>query len=79
MQTMNLYKYDEDNGYCVTPEKRNSKDQPYCYRLIADENKILTNGTTEATCIDIAINDLESWQEIDNVEEENDESGAVGE
>lgn len=70
MQIMNLYKYDEDNGYCVTPEKRNSKNQPYCYRLIADENKILTNGTTEATCIDIAINDIESWQEIDKVDEE---------
>ena len=79
MQIINLYKYDENSGYCVTPEKRNSKNQPYCYRLIADENKILTNGTTEASCIDIAINDIESWQEIDNVEEENDESDETDE
>lgn len=40
------------------------------YRLIADEGKVLTNGTVEAQVIDVAPNgDVGEWKEIDKKEE----------
>lgn len=71
MQIMNLYKYAEQgNAYCITPERRNEADEPYCYRLVADEGKVLTDGATRTSCIDIDKGDLENWQEVEKEEEE---------
>ena len=41
-------------------------------RLIADEGKILTNGSIQGTVVDCAVEDKDLWQEIDApvVEEE---------
>ena len=35
------------------------------YRLVADENKILTNGTIQATCVDVLKEKADEWTEID--------------
>ena len=39
-------------------------------RLVADEGKILTNGTIQGTVVDCAIEDKELWTEIDAPKEE---------
>lgn len=39
-------------------------------RLIADEGKILTNGTIQGTVVDCAVEDKELWTEINAPEEE---------
>ena len=35
------------------------------YRLIASEGKVLTNGTIQATCVDILKDKADEWTEID--------------
>lgn len=34
-------------------------------RLIADEGKVLTNGTIQGTVVDCAIEEKDNWTEID--------------
>lgn len=34
-------------------------------RLIADEGKVLTNGTNEWNCVDVLPEDVGKWSEID--------------
>lgn len=52
MRTVNLYKYIDGSETIITPNKRTETDEPYCYRLIADEGKALTNGMDETPCVD---------------------------
>ena len=63
MQTINLYRYTRpDGGVTTSPIK---PDVPFDlrYRLIADENKALTDGTTVTECTDTDKPD--AWTEID--------------
>lgn len=60
--TINLYRYDDAIGVVITPEKRNENDTPYCYRLIADDGCVYTNGDTETPCVDT--HHPEEWTEI---------------
>lgn len=63
MQTITLYRYTRpDGGVTVSPIK---PDVPFDlrYRLIADENKALTDGTTVTACTDTDKPD--AWTEID--------------
>lgn len=34
-------------------------------RLIADEGKVLTDGTSEWNCVDVLPKDVDKWSEID--------------
>lgn len=61
MQTVNLYKYVDADGVVITPNKREETDVPYCYRLIADDGYILTDGENETPCIDT--HEPEKWTE----------------
>ena len=63
MQTITLYRYTRpDGGVTVSPIK---PDVEYTemVRLIADEGKILTDGTNTTTCTDVS--SAEGWTEID--------------
>ena len=53
----------------ITPNKRNETDTPSRMRLIADENAILTDGTTETPAVDIMLEDVDKWHEIGGAEE----------
>lgn len=69
MEIVNLYRYEnKDGSVVITPVKRDEKDQPSNYRLIADEGKILVKDDIETECVDIEINDLGNWSEIDKPE-----------
>ena len=63
MQTITLYRYTRpDGGISVSPIKPNV-EYTEMVRLIADEGKILTDGTNTTTCTDVS--SAEGWTEID--------------
>lgn len=62
MQKMTLYRYvREDGGISVSPIR---PDVPYTEltRLVAEENRYLTDGKQTAVCVDT--DHPEAWQEI---------------
>lgn len=66
MQQIELYRYVEaDGSITVTPNKRNDNDLIHKYRLIADEGKALTDGENVASVVDVSIDDVSNWTEID--------------
>lgn len=68
MRKINLYKYDEEDGTTIiTPIQRTNKDKPYKYRLLADENMELYNGKERFDCVDIKLDDIELWMEIEKM------------
>lgn len=63
MQTIILYKYNrEDGGVTASPVKPDCSCQELV-RLIADDGKLLTNGTNETFCVDT--DSADGWWEID--------------
>ena len=64
MQILNLYKYTRsDGGLTVSTEApEEGIEFETAYRLIAEEGKILTNGTTKTYCVDV--NYTDGWVEI---------------
>ena len=64
MQKVNLYKYEDGAFVTITPNKRNENDIPSRMRLIAEENCILTNGTTEVVVVDVMLDEIDKWTEI---------------
>lgn len=69
MQTITLYRYIRpDGGVTTSPIKPDTGDYSLKYRLIADEGKLLTDGTTVAGCVDVDSPD--GWTETDAPEEE---------
>jgi hypothetical protein len=69
MQKVNLYRYEETNKVTITPNKRTESDTPNRMRLIADENCILTDGTTETEVIDVMLDEVDKWTEIGGADE----------
>jgi hypothetical protein len=76
MQKVNLYRYEENDTVIITPNRRNETDEPSRMRLIADENAILTDGTTETPARDVMLEDVDKWHEI-NAETEATESDYI--
>lgn len=70
MQKVKLYRYEEANGMVtITPDRRNYTDLPSRMRLIADENMLLTNGTKEVEVIDVILDEVDLWHEINGYTE----------
>lgn len=69
MQKVNLYRYEENGTVIITPNKRNETDTPSRMRLIADENCILTDGTTETPAVDVMLDEVDKWYEIGGTDE----------
>ena len=68
MQIKTLYRYKRaDGGITVTPDKPETTDFETCYRLIADDGKMLTtDGETLYPCIDV--DSAAGWYEVDDTE-----------
>ena len=63
MRVITLYRYKrEDGGITVSPNKPECDYTEKC-RLVADEEKVLTNGTIQCESIDVESAD--GWTEID--------------
>lgn len=69
MQKVNLYRYEDGNTIVITPNPRNETDEPSRMRLIADENAILINGETEALAVDVMLDEVDLWNEINSADE----------
>ena len=69
MQKVNLYRYEDGNTIVITPNPRNETDQPSRMRLIADENAVLINGETEALAVDVMLDEVDLWNEINSADE----------
>lgn len=64
MQVINLYRYLRPNGGVTNSiEKPEGIDYSIKYRLIAEDGKLLTNGSDSTECIDVDSTD--GWFEID--------------
>ena len=69
MHKVNLYRYEDGNTIVITPNPRNETDQPSRMRLIADENAVLTNGEIETLAVDVMLDEVELWREINGADE----------
>ena len=76
MRTVTLYRYERTGGGITTSPVKPSDGTTYTlrYRLIADEGKALTDGTTVTGCVDVT--SPNGWGEIDNPEEDQNEATA---
>ena len=69
MQKVELYLYNDGNTIVITPNPRNETDEPSRMRLIADENAVLINGEIEALAVDVMLDEVELWREINGADE----------
>ena len=60
-----LYRYTGRNGIITSLIFLEDTKYYPMYRLIADEDKMLSNGEIEVKSIDIFAEDLEKWSEVD--------------
>ena len=68
MKTKTLYRYvRDDGGTTVSLTEPADREYTTLCRLIADEGKVLTNGTDKVSCIDTE--KPEEWTEIEDDEE----------
>ena len=61
----NLYRYVGRNGIITSLVFLDDAKYYPMYRLIANENKILTDGQIKTPSVDIFVEDLDKWTEID--------------
>lgn len=60
-----LYRYTGRNGIITSLVHLEDAKYYPMYRLIADEDKVLTDGELTVKSIDIFVEDLDKWTEID--------------
>ena len=65
MTKINRYRYLGRNGILTTSILLQGNDPILMYRLIADEGKVLTDGERFARKVEIFVEDLDKWSEID--------------
>ena len=65
-----IYIYEGENGLIQTTVKLPLQEKRQMKRLIADEGKELVNGDVTSTCIDVELENIESWIERDKVDEQ---------
>ena len=74
MLIVDLYRYEENGQVTITPNMRNETDTPSRKRLVAEgDDALLTNGEVETPVVDVMLDEVQLWQEIDLVNTANDE------
>jgi hypothetical protein len=68
MKIIPLYKYTRANGGITISPVKPEGEYTEMLRLVADENKLLTNDDVTTSCIDVVTAD--GWYEVENVNEE---------
>lgn len=66
MKIRKIYKYIGQNGTITSSVLLNNINKIDMYYLIADEKKFLTNGQYKKRSVEILVEDLEQWIEIDD-------------
>ncbi len=70
MQVKPVYIYSGIGGTIQTTIKLPLQETRQLKRLIADDGKILVKGEEQTTCIDVEIDDVNNWTEIDEIIEQ---------
>lgn len=65
MNKINYYTYLGTNGTLKTPIHLKDMYSIKSYLLIADENKVITNGIETHSSIEVLEDDLDKWYEVD--------------
>lgn len=66
MTKIKRYRYLGKNGIVTTSVLIDGVEPILMYRLIADAGKVMTNGTKIARQVEIFVEDLDEWKEIDD-------------
>lgn len=66
MIIMKLY---SGNGVSLSPIEEEGRELSNYVRLIADEDKAITNGTIITTCADVLENEADAWADCEMPEE----------
>jgi hypothetical protein len=69
MQSIDLYRYEDNGTVVITPNKRNETDTPSRARLVADEGATLVKGDVETEIVDVMLDEIEQWSEISKATE----------
>ena len=67
MQTINLYRYTRSDDGITVSTVQPDVEYTILYRLVADENMVLTDGVTTTFCVDTE--DTSVWSEIADTED----------
>lgn len=70
MQIKTVYIYSGIGGAIQTVIKLPMQETKQLKRLIADEGKVLVKGEEQTTCIDVEIDDVDNWSEIEEIIEQ---------
>lgn len=71
MKITKIYRYIGQNGIITSSVLLNNIDKMDMYYLIADENKYLTDGQRQVRSVEIPVEDLDKWIEIEIIESDN--------
>lgn len=69
MTKQKVYRYLGRNGMITTPVLLEGANPIIMYRLTADTNKRLTNGTITVLSVDVFADDVDNWYEVPYVKE----------
>lgn len=67
MRKTKMYRYIGHNGIVTTPVLLDEIKHYVYYSLVADNNKILTNGIDKKYFVEVSEDELHLWREIDDV------------
>ena len=70
MQIKTVYIYSGIGGAIQTVIKLPMQETKQLKRLIADEGKVLVKGEEQTTCIDVEIDDVNNWSEVEEIIEQ---------
>lgn len=62
MKIKNLYK----NGSAVGLNPEGENQEIHGFRLMAEDGYLLKNGETVTPCVDVGVDDVDNWEEIED-------------
>lgn len=70
MKKTKIYKYTSDEGAVITPINLKIGNPLVFFQLVAEGDKILTNGEKRIHVVNVSAEEIDLWQEVNKTEEE---------
>lgn len=70
MKKTKIYQYSSSKGTVLTAVNLEIGNPKILYQLIAENDKILTNGIIRTHCVNTIAEEIHLWQEVEKTEEE---------
>lgn len=71
MTILSLY---TGNGVSLSPKNAEGRTLSNYVRLVADEDKAITNGSQITSCVDVLSSDVDNWSDCELIEDNTDEA-----